>query len=280
MGALERDLVIAGASNQLGASLAPKAAQAGWHVTGISRSGRPDHWPGAWLQQDLKQDTSWPTPDVWIHAAPLDGVPAQAFQARSLIVFSSTSAVTKQASPDPVERRLATFLSDAEEQLRQRAKQADCQLHILRPTMIWGAGRDENVTLMRRWLLKRRLLPLVTGAQGLRQPVHVQDLVAAALVLAQGAYRSADWVLPGAEPLPYLEFVRRIRGSVNGFSLLLPLPMWVWRAGLMLAPRARRSQVHALLQRMRQNLDFSVDDWGKLNLKPRGFQPKREDFDE
>ena len=280
---MARRVVIAGASNQLGHRLAPKLCERGWHPLGLARSRAPTDWPGEWFSFDLSRPDAihWPEPPAaWVHAAPISLLPAAAFSCQQVIVFSSTSAETKARSASATERELARTLAAGEQRAMSMAESAGCQCHIIRPTLIWGCGRDRNITALWRWLQRYRLLPVAINRSGLRQPVHVDDLALAVLQLLDTPHSSRVWTLPGAEALAYSDMLRRIQRCVAGPSRIQALPEVIWRALLLCLPTAKRQSVHAMLQRMGQNLDFPSKDWEALGIEPRGFQPSRRDFNE
>ena len=275
-------VVIAGASNQLGLRLAAELVRRGMSPFGLARSPRPDNWPGDWLQQDLAELAGpvTATASAWVHAGPLALLPEQAFSCKQLIVFSSTSVRTKLNSPADADRALADSLADGESRAMALAKEAGCRCHVIRPTLIWGCGRDQNVSAIWRWLRRYRLLPVASDCRGLRQPVHVDDLAAAVVRLLQADFASQLWTLPGAEVLSYHDMLRRIQRCVAGPTRVQHLPDAIWQVLLACLPAPKRQTVHAMLQRMGQNLDFSTKDWETLGISPRGFHPSREDFHE
>ncbi len=50
---------------------------------------------------------------------------------------------------------------------------------ILRPTLIYGHGRDKNITEIARFIRRFGFFPLLGKANGLRQPIHVEDVAEA-----------------------------------------------------------------------------------------------------
>src|ERR1700733_7704423 len=88
------------------------------------------------------------------------------------VVFVSTTAVTTTLHPPTRQVRLA-----AEQQIR------GCGLDwtILRPTMIYGAAGDRNLSRLLRLLSRSPVLPVPAAGDCLHQPVHVADVAAAVL---------------------------------------------------------------------------------------------------
>ena len=71
----------------------------------------------------------------------------------------------------------------AEDSLFEYGRRGGVAVTVLRPTMLYGSGRDslsQLVATAHRW----RLLPLPAGATGLRQPVHVGDVARACSIAA------------------------------------------------------------------------------------------------
>jgi nucleoside-diphosphate-sugar epimerase len=99
---------------------------------------------------------------------------------KRVVVFSSTSVITKLDSEVAAERELLRMLADAEQKIVAACTQAGVDWTILRPTLIYGAGRDVNITPLSRLIRRFGFMPLVGGANGLRQPVHAEDPAIAA----------------------------------------------------------------------------------------------------
>jgi uncharacterized protein YbjT (DUF2867 family) len=105
---------------------------------------------------------------------------------------------------------------------------------VLRPTLVYGAGRDRTLTriaqLARRW--GRFALP--RDACGLRQPVHVDDLAAAAdACIDSVASHGRAYALPGAETLAYREMVARVLAALQPPVPLALLPASMFSAALL-----------------------------------------------
>ena len=118
-----------------------------------------------------------------------------------VVAFGSTSAASKHGSEDDHERDVARRLLVAEASLFEVSEQRGASATMLRPTLVYGAGRDQTLTriaqLAQRW--GRFVLP--RRADGLRQPVHVHDLATAALSASQPMKRmAAATTCPAARP--------------------------------------------------------------------------------
>ena len=98
-----------------------------------------------------------------------------------LVSFSSTSRFTKAASPDPAEREVADRLARSETRLIESCERRGVAWTLLRPTLIYLEGRDQNVTRLAGLSRRFGALPLAGDGSGLRQPVHAEDLATFAL---------------------------------------------------------------------------------------------------
>ena len=63
-----------------------------------------------------------------------------------IVVLSSTSRFTKRESTDQTEMAIAARLTEGEEKLQAWARSKGIEWVILRPTLIYGHGRDKNIT--------------------------------------------------------------------------------------------------------------------------------------
>ena len=281
---------VLGASSLVGQCLLPRLVQEGWRVSAYSRKPGDDSAGGdstgvEWRQL-LAQISAEPTP-YWISLAPIwllsDYFPLlEASGVRRLVVLSSTSRFTKLNSDDVAEMAVAANLIDAEERLASWAKSRGISWVVLRPTLIYGLGRDKNVAEIAHFIRKFRFFPILGEANGLRQPVHVDDVAsacAAALHLPVSANRAYN--LSGAERLPYRELVRRIFITLGQKPYVATVPLWVFRLAVMLLrclPRYRHWSV-AMVERMSSDLVFDHTDAQRdLGFQPRPFQPRSEDL--
>ena len=274
--------LVFGASGQIGAPLLERLGDAGWRVLAVSREARSDAPGRHWLQGDFARMPALPAAvDAVFSCGPLD-LFARWYEAAGLhcprvVAFGSTSASTKQDSRDEAERELARRLLGAEARLHAAAEARGAAATLLRPTLVYGAGRDATLiriaAMARRW--GRFVLP--ARADGLRQPVHVDDLAAAALAAceAQVAHGRA-YDLSGGERLPYREMVARVLACVEPRPALHALPMPVFLALLRLAQaRGIASGLGpGAVARMREDLVFDATPAARdFGYAPRGFHP-------
>jgi nucleoside-diphosphate-sugar epimerase len=211
----------------------------------------------------------------WLSRAPLEGV-------RRVVALGSTSVLTKHDSPDAAERALSARLQDAETRLIARCEDAGIAWTLLRPTLIWGDGRDRNVSRLARLARRYRTLVLPASARGLRQPIRACD-VAAAMLAAIDRPQSTGKILnlPGGETLPYVEMARRTAAAAAPGSRVLRVPDVIvrtaarWAAGLGLV----EGTAGAAIARMAADLVFDpAPATAALGTTPSGFAPTAEDF--
>ncbi|WP_460454919.1 Rossmann-fold NAD(P)-binding domain-containing protein [Arenimonas aestuarii] len=250
-----------------------------WAVTRRPPAGG-DRLP--WIVGELPGLADPPPVHAIASLGPLDAF-TDWFEASSLapgrvVVLGSTSRHGKADSPDLAERALAGRLADCESRLAACCERRGSALTLLRPTLIWGHGRDRNlarlVALARRW----RWLPLPRTARGLRQPVHADDVAAAVLA----ALRAPEPVpgafdLPGGETLPYDVMVARCLAAAAPGARLLRVPGPLFRLALALA--GRRGPGPGVVARLDRDLAY---DGGPvraaLGLPARPFRPGPDDF--
>lgn len=221
-GCLPRTCLLLGASSQLGDRVLPRLLAADYRVHAVSRLA--PRAPSAerlaqeqlhWHALDLNTAQAWPTPvSVVVHLAPLFLLPRllrYAPTALRVIAISSTSVRTKQYSPSKAEREMAQRLHQAEQELQRLCTEQGHSLTILRPTMLYGLGRDATIGRMQAFVRRWRFLPIPAAASGLRQPVHVEDIAAAILqVLDEPRCVGRVYELGGAQRLTVQQLAQRI----------------------------------------------------------------------
>lgn len=274
--------LVFGGSGQIGAPLLAALWERGWAVLALSRDTQPA-LPGVCWQLGELAATGLlpPRVEAIFSCGPLDGF-AQWFaraapDCRRVIAFGSTSVEVKRDSVDSAERDVAARLRAAEESLFAAAAARNVHATVLRPTLVYGAGRD--ATLTRIATLARRLhgFALPGDALGLRQPVHVDDLAAAAIAcLDAAATHGQAYALPGGETLAYREMVAKVLASLPERPRLWTLPPALFRMLLMPARAAGLASGFgdAALARMREDLAFDAAPARRdFGYAPRAFAP-------
>ncbi len=282
-----RDALVFGGSGQIGSALLARLRASGWRATAVSRQ-QQGRQQGAgdngirWLIGELDAPPALPSRvDAIFSCGPLDGFarwyPTAPIEAARVVAFGSTSVETKESSDDAFERDLAARLATAEHALFEHAGDCGAALTVLRPTLVYGVGRDANLTriaeLARRW----GRFPLPHGATGLREPVHVHDLADAALsCVDQSASHGRAYAVPGGERLSYRDMVARVVACLEPPAKLLLMPGPMFNLALALARISGRAGGlgDAAVARMRQDLVFDVAPAHRdFGYQPRRFQP-------
>lgn len=289
MSRLRRALVF-GASGQIGQSLLPLLRAQEVEVLAVSR--RP-HAPidaaGVhWQQGDLdRAEFIFPTDcDAIFSLGPLDAFARWQVRtgvaASRVIAFGSTSVLTKSGSPDSIERDVAQRLRAAEDALFAFGAHRGVTITLLRPTLIYGHGRDGTLTriasIARRW----RAFALPRNAVGMRQPVHADDLATAALACALSDDTAGrTYELPGGETLSYRSMVARVLAVSWPRPRLLRLPNGLF--GILVAVARRFNLIGGIGQGMLDRLDADLifdarDAQRDFGYAPRRFVPTPEMF--
>ncbi|MGR8931072.1 MAG: NAD-dependent epimerase/dehydratase family protein [Gammaproteobacteria bacterium] len=223
----------------------------------------------------------------WISLAPIQVLPAyfdgiKACGAKRIVVLSSTSRFTKHQSPNLNDQALAQSFIDSEAALQNWAEKNGIEFVILRPTLIYGLGKDKNICEITRLIRKFGFFPLLGDSKGLRQPVHCHDVAVACL----SALRSATAVnnsynLSGAERLSYRNMVERIFLELRLKPRFFKAPIFLLRAVvwlLRLVPRYRNWSF-AMVERMNKDMVFDHEAAARdLGFRPRPFVLNTEDL--
>jgi len=290
LGVDERQVGVLGATSLVGTCLLPLLTAAGWSVTAYSRQKAPQTVNGvAWRQlpgaELLSSSPSFQggegaTP-YWVCVAPIWALAEhfgllEALGARRVVVLSSTSRFTKDDSSDPEEQAVARRLAEAEARVQAWAENRGVEWVVLRPTLIYGLGRDKNITEIARFIRRFGFFPLFGKAQGLRQPIHVQDVADACLAALQAPdAANRAYNLSGGETLTYRDMVARIFAALGRRPRLLTVPLWVFSLAVTVLRRLPRYRhwSAAMAQRMNRDLAFDHGDAARdLDFEPRAFE--------
>ena len=196
-------------------------------------------------------------------------------QLRRVIVFSSTSVLTKQESEIATERDTIQRLLAAEQKIAASCERQGIGWTILRPTLIYAEGRDTNITPLARLIRRFRFMPLVGGGTGLRQPVHAEDLAIGAIAAARRPKaRNRIYALPGGDTLSYREMIGRIFDALRLPRRMVHVPEVLWRAGFVLAKPLFPGANVAMGIRMTKDMAFDCRPaTADLEWRPRHFKP-------
>jgi nucleoside-diphosphate-sugar epimerase len=287
-----REALVFGGSGQVGVPLLAKLRDGGWRVTAVSRHARMDEAGLHWLRGDLAGFGGIPADrmpaavDAIFSCGPLDHFArwyaTTPLQAARVVAFGSTSLEVKVDSTEPAERDVASRLAEGERVVFATAVRRGAQATLLRPTLVYGAGRDRTLTRIADFAKRWHCCVLPRGASGLRQPVHVDDLAMAALQAcdASQAHGKAS-ALPGGETLPYREMVARVLRTLRPRPLLVEVPESLFVAALQGARLfgAGGAPGDAAVARLRRDLVFDAGPASRdFRYVARAFEPSADMF--
>ncbi len=272
-------ILITGANGVVGEPLTEALKKAGAEFKSVSRSPVGDQI--AW---DLTQAPSeqvvreLQTCRQLIHCAPIWLLAPHIEVLREagierLVVFSSTSVVSKQASVNVAEQALVRNLASAEQTIKTHCVEQGVTYTVLRPSLIYGHRRDQNITHIARFIKKWGFVVLVGDATGRRQPVHADDLAAAAVeCLNNQNVVNQVYNVAGAEVLTYRNMILAIFDGLNRKARVLKAPLWLVRLILTcLKFSGRFDYTPEMADRMNQDLVYS----NQAATEAFGFSPER-----
>ncbi len=290
----KKQVGVIGATSLVGLCLLPLLKKNGWSVRAFSRHKVNGTDPDIqWVQiPKSPDDLHGPAGDsdqigFWICVASICVLPdyfpiLEKQGARRIVAVSSTSIFTKSHSGSAEEKSTALKLSGAETRLEQWSADTGVEWVVLRPTLIYGRGIDKNISEIVRMIRRLGFFPLLGKGDGLRQPVHAEDVAMACLsALEKTDVVNRAYNLSGGETLRYREMINRLFTTLGRRPRLIHVPLWFFglaAAMLRLFPRYRHL-TSQMAERMNTDLVFDHADAGRdLNFQPRLFQPGSEDL--
>ena len=279
---MTREALVFGASGQIGVPLLARLQDAGWRVFAVSRDAHVDTAGVRWLRGELARVDGLPASvDVIFSCGPLDHFSrwyaASTITAPRVIAFGSTSIEVKSGSRDSTERDVASRLAEGERTILSAAAARCGHATLLRPTLVYGAGRDRTLTRVAALAGRWGWFVLPRNADGLRQPVHVDDLATAALLACDArAAHGQIYALPGGETLTYRDMIVRTLDVLQSRPRLVEVPRWLFHAVLGAARLGGHAASFgdAAIARMRSDLVFDATPAQRdFGYAPRLFQP-------
>jgi len=223
----------------------------------------------------------------WICVAPIwvlaDYLPMLAsYGAKRVLALSSTSAISKQDSSEPLEIVTAKRLQLGEQQLQRWAEKQDIEWLILRPTLIYGFGEDKNIAEITRFIQRFSFFPLLGSATGLRMPVHAEDVANACIeAINKKSIANRIYNISGAETLTYRNMIERIFIALGKRARFIRIPLTAFKLAvfcLRILPRYHHWS-SAMAERMNKDLVFDHTEAShSFEYTPRPFALSSQDI--
>lgn len=277
---------IIGASSFIGLSLLPRLADSKYTIAAFTRDITKIS-----VLSSTSGSIVWNPENIeipqWISLVPIwclhDLIPMiEKCAPRRVIVLSTTSLYTKVASRQESELELVKNIEKAEKNFMVWAEANNIEWVILRPTLIYGFGRDKNISEIAKIIKIFGFFPLLGKAEGLRQPIHVDDVAnACEMVLKNTQVRNRSYNISGAEIITYREMVSRVFFAMNIKRRLISLPRWTFKLVLVFLKcfKRFRNWSLAMVDRMNQDMVFDhLDARRDFGFDPRGFKVEKQDI--
>lgn len=273
--------LVIGGSGKVGGYIVKHLVAAGEMPFALSRQKRSS--PGVnWVTGDLRLPLVLPQTDV-IYCTASAVLLADALsriadprRLKRIVVFTTTSVMTKTDSEVETERKICADFIEAEATIRSFCENHGIGWTILRPTLVYDEGRDRNVSRLASVIRNFGIMPVVSGATGLRQPVHAEDLALAAIAAARMVpAMNAVYVLAGTETITYAEMIGRIFDGLGKRRLLIHVPASIWRLMFKVVSPFFPGFNVAMGMRMSKDMIFDTTSAQRdLDWHPRDFRPR------
>ena len=281
-------VVVTGGKSDVGDFLLDGQHSDKFHWVAVSRSHTPYSYADdrvTWINLEFfRKCDPRDLGDVyaWVNLAPIWTTSSLAkvfhrFKPSQLITFSSTSIEGKAESQNDNDQEVVSKLTDGENWVQDYAKKFKVPVTILRPTLIYGGPRNQNINFIARIAKTLRTFPLVGEGAGKRQPVHAEDLSDCVVNLLQKSPPSAGtFNLGGGERLSYRDMVARVFESLEMQPRFLTVsPSFATKLVSVLGKLPGLEFLNpGMLERMDQDLVYSLSKARKeLQYSPGKFRP-------
>lgn len=275
-------LGIIGATNYIGQSAIGLLKSQGHEPVGFSRTPKP----GDGLRTLATRSEGEADIPYWMDIGPIGSIDQRvlhmaSYGARKILAISSTSRFTKISSVDPKEADLVKRLELGEDSFAETCERNGLGWVILRPTVIYGLGKDRNIREIAGMIRRFGFFPVFGKADGKRQPIHAEDLAQACIsaLLSDKASNKA-YNVSGGEELPYREMVKRIFEAMGRRATMPTVPLTAFVAALAIIRRLPRFShwTPQMAERMNVDMTFDHNDAAQdFGFSPRPFRVQPSD---
>ncbi|MBW3567940.1 MAG: hypothetical protein KY410_08305 [Proteobacteria bacterium] len=189
------------------------------------------------------------------------------------VALSTASVQTKANTRSPLESAFLESVEAGETAFWKFCSENGIPGVLLRPAMTYG-GADNNIGFIRRMGKRFGFFPVVSRS-GLRQPVHVDDVVQAVMsALTSAAAIGNTYLVGGGERLTFEEMARRTVHAETGRARVVRVPATVLALVLrVLSYLPRFNYLDAdMVRRMREDHVFDNGPAQRdLGIAPRRF---------
>lgn len=273
-----KQFLLIGTRSQLGKALLPLLAERGDLVIAVAQQQIASSPGIQWVPGRMPEIPAPQTKlDAIISFGPMDKLAEwlermTTAPAARVVATSSMSAVSKQAARFAEDRAISLQLQAGESRLRSECSRLGMPCVILRPTMIYGLGVDQNLSQVAKNALKQGIF-VAPQSNGLRQPVHAADVAEAALRAANIVPALEITVeIGGGERLSVREMFARVHASLPRKTLYVPTPNFLLSI-LAAVSKKYRGAVSRL------DADLIADNAALeavLGIRPRSFRPDQD----
>jgi nucleoside-diphosphate-sugar epimerase len=280
-----KNIFIVGVTNQIGYFLIPMLKD-NYNIFALSRDEYNDEKIN-WVKSDINELDERTIGlfeiDVLIYIGSMEYIHIFLNKFRKLnrlILFSSTSVITKQDSNVDEERRLSKILFLGEESAKQWCKKNNVNITILRPTLIYGINKDKNITVITNFITRFNFFPIVGAGKGLRMPVHAHDLAnVVCKIIDNSKTYGKTYNLTGLETLTYKEMIERFFLSLKKKTIIISIPESLFKmllTVLKVIPKYSHLST-GMADRINQNLCFDTGDAQRdFDYSPMSFIPNKD----
>lgn len=232
------DVAVIGATCRVGSALVDKLIGRGHTVVAIGRN--PKRLEGV-NQAAFHREADFDRPQTVAHALRMSKIVVNCAHARF-------TPVLLRSLPDTVERlviigstrkfsnfqdQTVAILRAAEDALRMQRR----PWTLIHPTMIYGAGVENNIGRVIELLGKYRYIPLPDGGRNLIQPIYYRDVAACLVAAVERNEGLGDLVVAGPEGITFETVVRTAARLLGVDVKIIPVPLSIMMMGLSLAER-------------------------------------------
>tara|TARA_B100000212_G_C27293181_1_gene498190 strand:+ start:53 stop:928 length:876 start_codon:yes stop_codon:yes gene_type:complete len=197
-----------------------------------------------------------------------------------IIACSSTSIYSKVLEKSPDRFLYQKFLNGEHSLMNyflNISKNINCELIILRLSLLWGGKKDKNINFIFEMFNKFRIFPVLkNNCFGKRFPLHHSYLAETLLRIIENKIATGIYSLQGPEQISYFDMINTIKCKVNKKTFLVQLPLFILNLSLRISSFLKIKKLISILMMIkRQANDLDFRDYNHL---PKRVLPKENEY--
>jgi nucleoside-diphosphate-sugar epimerase len=193
------------------------------------------------IEVDLAHDDGWQQAiaecdEVICAHAQIGGLEQTAFEDNNVLATKRLLNVVKtnlrahviHVSSSVVESAASDWYVSTKQSQEELVVNAGVSYVVLRPTLMFGWFDRKHIGWLVRFMRRIPVFPMPGHGRYLRQPLYVGDFCEIIISCIAHRLNGAAYNISGLESVAYIDLMRMVRDVCNAWTIIVPIPYWLF----------------------------------------------------